>query len=144
MCNPTKIKMEEEDDGEGWRCRRRKWEPNEPVQNEMWIHLYKIHNSSVRHMTTWGLVLSRELNSTHQTQMFKGLNPSVLQEFSINKSFCKVQNFGGIYNDIWKKSTNTNLTQCFCRHDKLVHSFMILNYQSLVYCKQMDTDSPSC
>lgn len=26
MCNPTKIKMEEEDDGEGWRCRRRKIE----------------------------------------------------------------------------------------------------------------------
>jgi len=26
MCNPTKIKMEEEDDVEGWRCRRRKSE----------------------------------------------------------------------------------------------------------------------
>lgn len=31
MCNPTKIKMEEEDDGVGWKCRR----PNKPVQNEM-------------------------------------------------------------------------------------------------------------
>lgn len=32
MCNSTKIKMEEEDDAVGWRCRRR---PNVPVQNEM-------------------------------------------------------------------------------------------------------------
>jgi hypothetical protein len=36
--------------------------------------------------------------------MFKGLNPSVLQQFSINKIFfCKVQNILGIYNDMRQK-----------------------------------------
>jgi hypothetical protein len=48
MCNPKKIKMEEEDDGEGWRCRRRK---SENLMNRYKMkceHIYKkIHTMTI-------------------------------------------------------------------------------------------------